>query len=95
MTGRRSIKCAICGKAHGKVYRYRKLLARFGYAGHYATMECVGNLPRPDMSDVEVLVIPTDPIPPARPRRRRARSASADDRTVAALAPVSIRSRAR
>jgi hypothetical protein len=62
----RQIRCAICGKAHGKVYRYRKLLQRFGFKGHYATMECVGNLPRPDMSNVAILVprLTREPLSP-------------------------------
>jgi len=52
MRTKRNFRCAICGKQHGRTYDYRKVLARFGYKGTRATMECVGNLPRPDFSNV-------------------------------------------
>ena len=90
----RQIRCTICGKPHGKVYRYRKLLQRFGYKGHCATMECVGNLPRPDMSNVALFkAAPREPALAVRPRRR-AQSVSAADRTGAVFALVSGRTRA-
>ena len=91
----RQIRCAICGKPHGKVYRYRKLLQRYGYKGHYATMECVGNLPCPDMSNVAFFkAAPREPAW-AGPPRRRARSGSAADRTGVVSVLVSGRSRAQ
>jgi hypothetical protein len=46
--------CGICGKRHAPVYKF-PFLARYGVKGKYAAMECLGKLPKPDLSNVSFL----------------------------------------
>jgi hypothetical protein len=46
--------CALCGKRHAKTYKW-PFLARYGIKGKYAAMECLGRLPKPDMTNVRFL----------------------------------------
>ena len=64
MANKRNFRCAICGKQHGRTYNYRHELARQGYKSTRATIECMGELPRPDFSNVTILPTPAivDPI---------------------------------
>jgi hypothetical protein len=59
LLARRWQKCALCGKRHGKTYKY-PFLAEYGIKGKYAAMECLGLLPRPDISNV-VFIAPRLP----------------------------------
>jgi hypothetical protein len=47
-------KCAICGQRHAKVYKF-PFLKDYGVKGKYAAMECLGKLPKPDMTNIRFL----------------------------------------
>ena len=49
--------CAICGKRHAKTHKW-PFLAKYGIKGRYAAMECLGKLPKPNLSNVTFLVPP-------------------------------------
>jgi hypothetical protein len=55
--------CGICGKRHAPTHKF-PFLAAYGIKGKYAAMECLGKLPKPDMTNVTFLPGPpveTDP----------------------------------
>jgi hypothetical protein len=46
--------CGICGKRHAPTHKF-PFLADYGVKGKYAAMECLGKLPKPDMTNVRFL----------------------------------------
>lgn len=52
--------CAICGTRHATTYKF-PFLARYGIKGKYAAMECLGKLPKPDMTNVRFIPGPKLP----------------------------------
>ena len=46
--------CALCGRRHAKTYKF-PFLADYGIKGKYAAMECLGKLPKPDLTNVTFL----------------------------------------
>jgi len=47
--------CAICGKRHEITYKF-PFLKDYGIKGKYAALDCLGKLPRPDLTNVTFLV---------------------------------------
>lgn len=47
-------KCAICGKRHAPTHKF-PFLKDYGVDGKYAAMDCLANLPKPDMTNVSFL----------------------------------------
>jgi hypothetical protein len=46
--------CALCGERHAVTYKF-PFLARYGVRGKYAAIECLGKLPKPNMTNVTFL----------------------------------------
>jgi hypothetical protein len=52
--------CGICGKRHAPTHKF-PFLAEYGIKGKYAARECLGKLPRPDMTNVTFFPAPRLP----------------------------------
>jgi hypothetical protein len=46
--------CAICGKRHAITYKF-PFLKDYGIKGKYAALDCLADLPKPDMTNVRFL----------------------------------------